>query len=95
MKWQYVAAGVALVMLWGRGQQKKATNTQLVDTIASQQGSDWIGSGGLYAMWDRLSGSDLVAKNYPNIDASTAQADPGKVGMIKTGLVPGWNGSLG
>ena len=95
MKHLYIAAGaVAVFLLWNKGQKAKKTDNQLQDTLASQQGSDWIGAGGLFAMWDRLSGADLVAPGYPNI-APGPVADPGKVGQLQTGMVPGWNGTLG
>lgn len=95
MKHVYIAVGaVAAFYLWNKGHQVKKGDTQLQDTLASQRGSDWIGSGGLYAMWDRLSGSDLVAPGYPNISGD-ATADPGKVGALQAGVMPGWNGSLG
>lgn len=93
IKTEYII-GAALVLLWMKGTKKAKSDNQLQDTMSSQQGSDWIGSGGLYAMWDRLSGSDLVAKGYPNIDPTTAVADPGRVGQLQTGLTVSWNGSL-
>lgn len=94
MKHLYVAAGVVAVLLWTRGQKKADSFNQLQDTLASQKGSDWIGSGGLYALWDRLSGTDLAAPGYSNLNGS-AQADPGKVGQIDAGLTAGWDGTLG
>lgn len=94
MKHLYIAAGaVAVFLLWHKGQKKQTSSTQLQDTLASQQGSDWIGVGGLFDMWDRLSGSDLVAPGYSNITGQPT-ADPGKIGTIQTGITPGWNGSL-
>lgn len=93
IKTEYIVAAVVAVM-WLKGRKKEASDTQLQDTLASQKGSDWIGSGGLYAMWERLQGTDLVAKNYPNI-APGAQADPGKIGLLSTNILPGWDGSIG
>ena len=94
IKIEYIV-GAVLVLLWARGTQAKKSTTQMEDTVASQQGSDWIGAGGMLAMWDRLSGADLVVKNYRNIDPNSAQADPGKIGALQTGLAPSWNGSIG
>jgi hypothetical protein len=96
MKTAYIAgAAIVAFILLQRGKKKDQAANQLQDTMASQKGSDWIGAGGLFAMWDRLAGKDLVAPGYPNMDPSSAVADPGKIGIIQTGLTPGWNGSLG
>ena len=92
IKLEYII-GAGLVLLWMRGNKKQAASTQLQDTMSSQQGSDWIGVGGLYDMWDRLSGSDLVVKGYPNL-TNSAVADPGKIGTIQTGILPAWDGSI-
>lgn len=94
MKTLYIAAGaVAVFLMWRKGQQAKTSDLQLQDTIASQQGSDWIGSGGLFAMWDRLSGSDLKLDAYPNASGEVS-ADFSKVARRNASLMPGWNGSL-
>lgn len=92
MKHLYIAAGaVAVFLLWSKGQKAKKGDTQLQDTLASQQGSDWIGAGGLFAMWDRLNGDDLKLQAYPNASGQVS-ADFAKVDLA--GMVPGWNGSL-
>lgn len=94
MKTLYIAAGaVAVFLLFQKGQKKAASDNQLQDTLSSQRGSDWIGAGGLFAMWDRLSGADLVAPGYPNL-TNSAQADPGKIGILSAGLLPGWDGTI-
>lgn len=96
MKNAYLAAGaVAVFLLWQRGHKNKQADTQLQDTLASQRGSDWIGAGGLFAMWDRLSGADLVAKDYSNIGGQ-AVADPGRIGTLQAATpMAAWNGNLG
>jgi hypothetical protein len=92
MKLEYFI-GAGLVLLWLKGSRKKATDVQMADTIASQKGSDWIGVGGLYDAWDRLSGADLKLESYPNLHVG-AQADPGKIGTLQSGILAGWDGSM-
>ena len=84
---QYII-GAGLVIWWMRAHKAKQTDNQHMDTIASQQGSDWIGTA-----WDRLSGADLIAKGYPNL-SNGPTADPGKVGALNAGIMLGWDGTL-
>lgn len=94
MKHLYVAAGaVAVFLLWKRGQAKQKTSTQLQDTMASQKGSDWIGIGGMYDMWDRLSGADLKLRDYPNASGGVS-ADFSKVDRRTQAIMPAWDGTL-
>ena len=93
MKHLYLIAGAVGVLFWAKGHSAQKSSTQVQDTVSSQKGSDWIGAGGLYSMWDRLSGADLTAPGYANLQPG-AQADPGKVGQLSTGLVAGWDGSM-
>jgi hypothetical protein len=93
VKLQYII-GAGLVLLWLRGAKKEAASTQHADTNAlNAQGSDWIGAGGQFAAWDRLSGRDLTAPGYGNI-AGGANADPGKIGTMQTGLQFDWAGNV-
>ncbi|MFZ3221286.1 MAG: hypothetical protein WA174_14710 [Rhodoferax sp.] len=92
IKIEYII-GAGLVLMWLKGRKKEVSSNQVQDTIASQQGSDWIGSGGMYAMWDRLNGTDLGAKGYPNLAAGPV-ADPGKVGQLNAGIKTQWDGTI-
>lgn len=84
----HLAIGAAALVLlqWYKGQQITAAAKQVEDSVP-RAGSDWIGT-----MWDRLSGTDLVAPGYPNL-AAGAVADPGKVGILDAKIAIGWDGS--
>jgi hypothetical protein len=92
MKTAYIVAGL-VTLLWVKGRKTKDAKNQIAETASSQRGSDWIGAGGLYAMWDRLSGADLHAPGYSNIAAGPV-ADPGKMGALSAGILPGWDGGI-
>ena len=92
IKLEYII-GAGVVLLWLKGRKKQQSETQQAETASSQRGSDWIGVGGLYDMWDRLSGSDLLLKDYPNASGSVS-ADFSKVTRRDMGLAPAWDGSL-
>lgn len=92
IKLEYIA-GALLLIVWARGTKSESEKNQIADTVASQRGSDWIGAGGLYAMWDRLSSADLVLADYPNASGDVLP-NYSKVNRREINLQPTWNGGI-
>lgn len=88
LKIEYII-GAGLVLLWLKGSKQQAQSTQLSDTIP-KEGGDWADMGN---MWTRLSGAGLSAPGYKNLAAGPL-ADPGKIGALNAGIMPGWNGEI-
>jgi hypothetical protein len=88
IKIEYIV-GAGLVLLWLKGRNKQATNTQIKDTIPFG-GNDvaWFEN-----MQTRLDGFGLTAAGYANL-APGAQADPGHIGVKDAKFAPAWDGGL-